>query len=119
LFAIRIVEGAKREDMIERRNLKIVAIGGARAQNQAPEGAACVCLEDSTVSSGLHCVLWESNGSLLVADAGSDNGTWIERDGSPFRVGPRSSPTRLWEGDRVRLGRVVVEVSQTSPPVPS
>lgn len=65
-------------------------------------------LDEGTVTWGVgsgHCQLWAEGGVVLVRDAGSDNGTLIERDGVATRVAA-GQVAELRVGDVLRLGRV-------------
>lgn len=66
-------------------------------------GEKChVVLDDSYVSQ-VHARLYPRGGSVVVEDMGSTNGTYLNRK----RV---SSPTELKRGDKVKIGRTVMEL---------
>ena len=68
---------------------------------------------DSMLLSRVHCSLSATDTELLVEDLGSTNGTFVN--------GKRVSRSRLNNGDRLRLGRLELEVlreqEQTSPTI--
>lgn len=59
---------------------------------------------DATLLSRVHCRLTSTSDTLVVEDLGSTNGTFV----NDRRVGR----AELADGDRVRLGRLVFEVSK-------
>jgi FHA domain len=66
-------------------------------------GEKChVILDDSYVSQ-VHARLYPRGTSVVVEDMGSTNGTYLNRK----RV---SSPTELKRGDKVKIGRTVMEL---------
>ena len=69
---------------------------------------AVVALQESTVSSGPggHCRIWISAEEVWVVDGGSDNGTWVTRDGTVLASGNFRSPVRARAGDIIGVGRV-------------
>ncbi len=65
-------------------------------------GEGCtVCLEDNYVSTS-HAKFYPANGRFFVEDLGSTNGTYVN--------GRRISyPTELRQGDRIKIGKTIVE----------
>jgi len=59
-------------------------------------------LEDSYVSQ-MHARIFTRDGSIMVEDLGSTNGTYLNRR----RI---TSPTELQRGDRVKIGKTVLEM---------
>jgi pSer/pThr/pTyr-binding forkhead associated (FHA) protein len=67
--------------------------------------AGCgVALRDTTVSQ-IHARLFPRDGKVWVEDLGSTNGTWVNRT----KV---SAPIALKKGDRIALGKTVLEVGK-------
>ena len=64
-----------------------------------------VSLEGDTFVSQLHARLFRRDGQLWVEDLGSTNGTYV----NAMRV---SAPLSLRRGDRVQVGRTVLELSR-------
>jgi hypothetical protein len=71
-----------------------------------PAGTVVVALNDNTVSSGRggHCRVWLREGQVVVGDCGSDNGTWIARDGKTMRAGTERSPDVVSPGSEIYVG---------------
>ncbi|HEY2303841.1 MAG TPA: FHA domain-containing protein [Acidimicrobiales bacterium] len=68
--------------------------------------AGCgVSLPDDTFVSQVHARVFRRDGSLFVEDLGSTNGTFLNRKAV-------SGPMALRKGDRVQVGRSVLEVSR-------
>ncbi len=65
-------------------------------------GAHCgMCLQDNYVSTS-HAKFYPANGRFFVEDMGSTNGTYVN--------GRRISyPTELRQGDRIKIGKTIVE----------
>jgi hypothetical protein len=61
-----------------------------------------VVLDDPYVSQ-VHARIFANNGSLMVEDLGSTNGTYLNRQ----RI---TAPTELQRGDRVKIGKTVLEL---------
>jgi pSer/pThr/pTyr-binding forkhead associated (FHA) protein len=61
-----------------------------------------VKLEDAYVST-VHARIFNRGDSLMVEDMGSTNGTYLNRQ----KV---TSPTELFRGDRVKIGKTVLEM---------
>lgn len=59
-------------------------------------------LEDSYVSQ-MHARIFNRDGAIMVEDLGSTNGTYLNRR----RI---TSPTELQRGDRVKIGKTVLEM---------
>lgn len=60
-----------------------------------------LCLEDNYVSTS-HAKFYPANGRFFVEDLGSTNGTYVN--------GRRISyPTELRQGDRIKIGKTIVE----------
>jgi hypothetical protein len=68
--------------------------------------AGChVSLPDDTYVSQLHARLFRRDGGLFLEDLGSTNGTFLNRK-------PVSGATGLRRGDRIQVGRTVLEVAK-------
>jgi hypothetical protein len=68
--------------------------------------AGCgVSLPDDSFVSQLHGRVFRRDGSLFVEDLGSTNGTWLNG-------GRVSGPTRMHDGDRLQVGRTVLELQE-------
>jgi pSer/pThr/pTyr-binding forkhead associated (FHA) protein len=68
--------------------------------------AGCgVSLPDDTFVSQVHARVFRRDGSLFVEDLGSTNGTFLNRRAV-------SGPVALRKGDRVQVGRSVLEVTK-------
>jgi len=90
----------------------LVVVEGALAGTVIPLGAADVTLgraPDSTIvldddyASNQHAKLALVNGTWVVTDLGSTNGTWIDRQ----RI---VAPTQLQVGHQLKVGRTVLEL---------
>ena len=90
----------------------LVVVEGALAGTVIPLGAADVTLgraPDSTIvldddyASNAHARLSLVNGTWVVSDLGSTNGTWIDRQ----RI---VAPTQLLVGHQLKVGRTVLEL---------
>lgn len=82
----------------------------------APPGALDahrrLALDDASVTWGVasgHCQIWSEATVARVRDSGSDNGTFIERDGVATRVAG-GQLAELRPGDVLRIGRVALRV---------
>jgi pSer/pThr/pTyr-binding forkhead associated (FHA) protein len=64
-----------------------------------------VSLPDDTFVSQVHARVFRRDGSLFVEDLGSTNGTFLNRKAV-------SGPVALRKGDRVQVGRSVLEVTK-------
>lgn len=60
-------------------------------------------LNDDTYVSQMHARLFSRDGSFMIEDLGSTNGTYLNRR----RI---TSPTELQRGDRVKIGKTVLEM---------
>jgi hypothetical protein len=80
-----------------------------------PAGTVVVALNDNTVTSGRrgHCRVWLSGGQVVVGDCGSDNGTWIARDGKTKRVGTEQSPDVVLPGSEIYVGACRLRLVQS------
>ena len=68
--------------------------------------AGCqVALADDSYASQLHARLYRQDGRLWLEDLGSTNGTYLNAKAV-------TSPVALRRGDRVQVGRTVLEVSR-------
>jgi pSer/pThr/pTyr-binding forkhead associated (FHA) protein len=68
--------------------------------------AGCgISLDDDTYVSQLHARLFRRDGTIYVEDLGSTNGTYLNKR----KV---SGPQALRKGDRVAIGRTVLEVTR-------
>jgi hypothetical protein len=64
-----------------------------------------VALPDDTFVSQLHARVFRHNGSLYVEDLGSTNGTFLNRK-------QVSGATPLHKGDRLQVGKTILELSR-------
>lgn len=64
-----------------------------------------VALPDDSFTSSLHARLWRQDGQVWVEDLGSTNGTYLNRR-------KLSAPAPLSRGDRLQVGRTVLEVGR-------
>jgi pSer/pThr/pTyr-binding forkhead associated (FHA) protein len=64
---------------------------------------SCAIRPDDTYLSQQHARIFERNGSWVVEDLGSTNGTYLNQQ----KV---TVPAQLSPGDRIRLGKTVIEV---------
>ena len=65
--------------------------------------AGCQIVLDDTYVSQLHTRIFQREGNLMVDDLGSTNGTYLNNK----KV---SSPTAMKAGDRLRVGKTVMEL---------
>jgi FHA domain len=65
----------------------------------------CAVSLDDTFVSSLHARLFRRDGTLYVEDLGSTNGTFVNKKAV-------SSAVRLRKGDRVQVGRTILEVNR-------
>jgi hypothetical protein len=65
----------------------------------------CAVSLDDTFVSNLHARVFRRDGTLYVEDLGSTNGTFVNQKAV-------SSAVRLRKGDRVQVGRTVLEVNR-------
>ena len=65
--------------------------------------AACAIRPDDTYLSQQHARIFERNGSWVVEDLGSTNGTYLNQQ----KV---TVPSQIAPGDRIRVGKTVLEV---------
>jgi len=77
--------------------------GGVKTVGRATRADFIV---DAALVSRLHCRLEAEDERLNVVDLDSTNGTWVN--------GRRVERARLADGDRLRLGRIELTVSQQS-----
>lgn len=64
-----------------------------------------IALADDSYVSQLHARLYRREGTLFIEDLGSTNGTFLNRK-------KLSGPVSLRRGDRIQIGRTVMEVSK-------
>jgi pSer/pThr/pTyr-binding forkhead associated (FHA) protein len=64
-----------------------------------------VSLADDSYVSQLHARLFRRDGSLFIEDLGSTNGTFLNRK-------KLTGPVSLRRGDRIQIGRTVMEVTK-------
>lgn len=77
-----------------------------RSETTVGRAPGCgIPLADDKFASSLHARLWVQGGRLWVEDLGSTNGTWLNGE----RL---SGPRPLTRGDRVQVGRTVLEVTR-------
>jgi len=67
-------------------------------------GGCQVALPDDTFASQLHARVFRRDGRLWVEDLGSTNGTYLNAK-------PINAPVALRRGDRLQIGRTVLEVT--------
>ena len=60
-------------------------------------------LSDDTYVSQMHARIFSRDGTFMIEDLGSTNGTYLNRR----RI---TSPTELQRGDRVKIGKTVLEM---------
>jgi hypothetical protein len=77
-------------------------LGGTIQIGRAP---SCQIRLDDTYISQLHAKISERNGSWVVEDLGSTNGTYLNKR-------KLSVPTELSPGDRIRVGKTILEVKR-------
>ncbi len=70
---------------------------------QIGRGSQCDVRPDDTYVSQLHAKISDRNGSWVVEDLGSTNGTYLNQR----KV---TAPTGISPGDRIRIGKTVLEV---------
>ena len=90
--------------------LVMLDANGARTSTHKLRGSldigrdtACAIQPDDTYLSQQHARVFERNGSWVVEDLGSTNGTYLNQQ----KV---TVPAQLSPGDRIRLGKTVIEV---------
>jgi pSer/pThr/pTyr-binding forkhead associated (FHA) protein len=66
-------------------------------------GDKCGLVLDDSYVSQMHARLFARDGSIMVEDLGSTNGTYLNRR----RI---TSPTELQRGDQVKIGKTVLEM---------
>ncbi|MGH9075563.1 MAG: FHA domain-containing protein [Acidimicrobiales bacterium] len=64
-----------------------------------------VALPEDSFTSHLHARVWQQDGELWVEDLGSTNGTYLNKR-------KLTGPATLSRGDRLQVGRTVLEVSR-------
>jgi pSer/pThr/pTyr-binding forkhead associated (FHA) protein len=77
-------------------------LGGTIQIGRAP---SCQIRLDDTYISQLHAKISDRNGSWVVEDLGSTNGTYLNQR-------KLSVPTELSPGDRIRVGKTVLEMKR-------
>lgn len=70
---------------------------------QIGRAASCQIRPDDTYLSQLHAKIFDRNGAWVVEDLGSTNGTYLNQR----KV---TVPTEISPGDRIRVGKTVLEV---------
>ncbi|MFC9560941.1 FHA domain-containing protein [Agromyces sp. NPDC056965] len=86
-------------------------IGRKPAQTAAATGAQSIELLDDTRSvSRVHLYFALEGGAATVADAGSSNGSSIERAGAQIPLQGAGSPVAVVPGDRVWVGDISFEI---------
>jgi pSer/pThr/pTyr-binding forkhead associated (FHA) protein len=73
--------------------------------------AGCQVRVDDGYASQLHARLYRQDGQLFVEDLGSTNGTYVNRKGAGGKE-KVSGPLVLRTGDRLSVGRTVLEVTK-------
>ena len=66
-------------------------------------GDKCKIVLDDTYVSTVHARIFSKNGSYVVEDLGSTNGTYLNRR----RI---TAPTEVHRGDQVKIGKTVLEL---------
>lgn len=88
-----------------------VVLGRKPTSDIAPLGFTPVTVADPARSmSRSHITLEPENGHLLLSDLGSANGTTLERGGVRSRITPTSGRVPVYDGDRIWLGRVAIDI---------
>ncbi|MGH2724014.1 MAG: FHA domain-containing protein FhaB/FipA [Actinomycetota bacterium] len=70
---------------------------------QIGRATSCQIRPDDTYISQLHAKIFDRNGSWVVEDLGSTNGTYLNQR----KV---TVPTEIGPGDRIRVGKTILEV---------
>ena len=81
---------------------------GLADENELTVGRAAGCgvaLPEDTFVSQLHARIFRRDGKLFVEDLGSTNGTFLNRK-------PVSGPVTIRKGDRLQVGKTVLEVDR-------
>lgn len=73
--------------------------------------AGCQVKVDDSYASQLHARVFRKEGQVFVEDLGSTNGTYVNRRGTKNKE-KVSGPMALRLGDRLMVGRTVLEVSR-------
>jgi pSer/pThr/pTyr-binding forkhead associated (FHA) protein len=73
--------------------------------------AGCQVKVDDTYASQLHARVFQRDGQLFVEDLGSTNGTYLNRRGTQSKE-KVAGPLALKLGDRLMIGKTVLEVSK-------
>ncbi|HVM07691.1 MAG TPA: FHA domain-containing protein [Acidimicrobiales bacterium] len=73
--------------------------------------AGCQVKVDDTYASQLHARVFRKDGQVFVEDLGSTNGTYVNRKGTQNKE-KVSGPMPLRLGDRLMVGRTVLEVAR-------
>jgi hypothetical protein len=73
--------------------------------------AGCQVRVDDTYASQLHARIFQRDGELFVEDLGSTNGTYLNRRGTQSKE-KVAGPLALKLGDRLMIGKTVLEVSK-------
>jgi hypothetical protein len=122
---LELIEGSEGR-IVERERVRALRVGDRLAIDAEPlvvhqgcgraappgvrDAARRLELDDATVTWGVgagHCQVWAELGVVCVRDSGSDNGTFIEREGAVTRV-TGGQVAELREGDVLRVGRVAL-----------
>jgi pSer/pThr/pTyr-binding forkhead associated (FHA) protein len=74
--------------------------------------AGCQVRVDDTYASQLHARIFRKDGQLFVEDLGSTNGTYLNRRGTRNKEKVAGSPIELRNGDRLMIGKTVLEVAK-------
>jgi glutamate dehydrogenase/leucine dehydrogenase len=86
-------------------------VGRKPAQTAAATGAQAIELLDDTRSvSRVHLYFELDGGRMTVADAGSSNGSSIERSGQQIPLQGAGAPVEVAPGDRVWVGDISFEL---------
>jgi hypothetical protein len=72
----------------------------------------CQVRVDDTYASQLHARIFRKDGQLFVEDLGSTNGTYLNRRGTRNKEKVAGSPIELRNGDRLMIGKTVLEVAK-------
>lgn len=84
---------------------RLLAVSDAVVFGRTPK--ADVDVDDPYVSAR-HCRIGRTNGEWWVEELGSTNGTYILRRGGRMEKMSLGGLTRLYPGDRVKIGRTVL-----------
>jgi pSer/pThr/pTyr-binding forkhead associated (FHA) protein len=109
-----IASGKRRRGRRTERGERLVVVEPANRKGETYEltdevtvgrAPGCAVSLDDTFVSSLHARLFRRDGTLYVEDLGSTNGTFVNKKAV-------SDAVRLRKGDRVQVGRTILEVNR-------